>query len=101
MVIEVDNDDHPFSKPPSTTNHASSTAASYSDAAVDGAIRQWESHANTKLSNMHTMIATEAYRIHHKENRGITRNDITALGYTRGYSKKILFECQRNGFWFI
>ncbi len=100
MVIEVDNDDLAFSKPPSTTNsNASPTAASScSDAAVDGAIKQWESHANTRLSNMQTMIAMEAYSIHHKQNRGITRRDIIALGYTSGYAKKILFECQNNGF---
>src|SRR5215213_6044360 len=67
-----------------------------SASAEEGAISEWEAVTHTKLPAKLRKIAIEAYRIHHKENRGITREDIIDLEYTEGYAKKILFECQKN-----
>ncbi len=61
----------------------------------EGAISEWESAIHTKLPAKLRKIAIKAYDIHHKENRGITREDIVNLGYTEGYAKKVLFECHK------
>lgn len=68
----------------------------HSASVEESAVREWELTTRTKLSHKLRKIAMMAYHIHHKENRGIVREDIVNLGYKEKYAKKILYECQKH-----
>ncbi len=65
---------------------------------IDEAIKYLESSTKTRLKSSIRKIVVEAFRLHYKEHRGITRLDVVEIfHYSKAYAKKILNECQRNG----
>jgi hypothetical protein len=76
-----------------------SSSPSYTLSSEDAnqAIQYLESSINIQLKQHVKEIVIEAYNIHYKENRGITRQDIVErFKYSNSYAKKILYECQHR-----
>jgi hypothetical protein len=108
MVIEVNKinavNNSPSSSPSSSSINASDSASAIPpsvDALISEdaqqALKHWESNFNKQLTPMFRKIAIEAYNIHYRENRGITREDIVdRLGYPSSYAKKVMYECKNN-----
>jgi len=76
---------------------AGGATAINNDESAEKAVEFWKaSNAGIKLNFTLKSIALEAYKIHYKENRGITRKDLVQrLSYEKSYAKKILHECQK------
>jgi hypothetical protein len=106
MVIEVNNSTSTNFPSSSSSSLAASSSASAIPSSVDDAstsedahqaVKYWESTFNKQLTPIFRKIAIEAYNIHHRENRGITREDVVdRLGYSLSTAKKITYECKNN-----
>jgi hypothetical protein len=105
MVIEVSKINAVNNSSSSSSINASDSASaipqSFASASIledaQQALKHWESNFNKKLSPKLKKIAIEAYNIHHREDRGITRKDlVNRLGYSSKYAKRIMYECQNN-----